>query len=106
VSTAPCQSAGNNCANDSNMMIDLEKEVCVRAVGTWDVVRETCETAERRGTGAFYRFKSDEPSSSGKRCIGGQVTAPGKRRVNDLVARLDGAFRDLPSGLSLRTMAA
>src|SRR3954465_3291565 len=23
VSTAPCQSAGNNCANDSNMIVDL-----------------------------------------------------------------------------------
>jgi hypothetical protein len=50
------------------------------------VMRETCETTERRETGAFYRFKSDEPSSSGKRCNRGQVTAAGKRRVNPLYA--------------------
>ena len=67
---------------------------------------ETCETAERRETGAFYRFKSDEPSSSGKRCTGGQVAVPGKRRVNPLVARLDDGFRHLPSGLPRRTMPA
>lgn len=67
-------------------------------------VRETCETAERRETGAFYRFKSDEPSSSGKRCNGGQVRPAGKRRVNPLVAELDGGFRHLPSGLPSCTM--
>lgn len=80
--------------------------MCVRAVGACDLVLETCETNERRETGAFYRFKSDERSSSGKRCNGGQVTAPGKRRVKPPVGGLEGWFRHLPSGLSLRTMAA
>jgi hypothetical protein len=51
---------------------------------TWCV--RSARLMERRETGAFYRFKSDEPSSSGKRCNGGQVTAAGKRRVNPLYA--------------------
>src|ERR1700737_5463376 len=80
VSTAPCQSAGNNCANDSNMMT-TSREVCVRAVSALK-----CETDGRRETGAFYRFKSDERSSSGKRRSGGGGGGDRKQAVNRLRA--------------------
>ena len=70
------------------------------------LVRFTRETEERRETGAFYRFKSDEPSSSGKRRNEGWVKAPGKRSVNRLVVGSGGPSEPLPSALSRRTMAA
>src|SRR3954471_15114202 len=38
VSTAPCQSAGNNCANDSNMS-DLGEEMCRLRLSKFDELR-------------------------------------------------------------------
>src|SRR5256885_9832984 len=48
VSTAPCQSAGNNFANDSNMMIDLSRRCVAFAPLLLDV-----RTNERRNAGAY-----------------------------------------------------
>src|SRR3954447_21595688 len=102
VSTAPCQSAGNNCANDSNMIVDLEWRCASgRAMLHWCAVDAPLD-AQPLGDGktdAYLPFKSDELRQSWETTNAASSTLTPKRGPQrPLIYRITRAARELRPG--------